>query len=201
MSYGFKLISASGITQIDDNYANILAISSGTLSGNSTFTGSIIPYDVQTSSNGILFLRSVTNVEFAIGFASGASNAVLWSNSNITASYIIGRYADTLTSANYKTGYGLNVFKPDGKLVFSTNAEVMLLVAAFTINLTSNTTYNLTLPTTTKDKYVAINQTYITETPLGLLKHLTIKFISDTQLSVYSGGNLGEVAILIGVKA
>jgi len=138
MSYGLTVKNSSDIIQIDQDYSNYILIDSGTIEASSTTVigaGSDFPwlaYDALYGvSNYVVFFRSDTyNVLFALKSAR-STNYTIWASASIILEYRVFVSAATLTS---NTNFGLNVYKGDGEIAFTSNASYLNICSSVSLN-------------------------------------------------------------------
>ena len=117
MAYGIRVESSSGFTQIDQDFVNYALIASGFV----TFTGSfgntpdrkvINTGGVASTNDTLLFARPLTNGVGLIG-----SGTTIIATAPTIVEWRLYERVNALTPPT--SGYGLNVFRPDGSLAFS----------------------------------------------------------------------------------
>jgi hypothetical protein len=159
MSYGISIQNSQGLIQIDENYSNYQLYQTGTLTTDNDYPFSpfVAPY------NSLLLIRPTTyeanifyvcdckkytdRTEFLVGALGpapfGGSALTRYSR---TVSYLL--FVDSsiiATSVPQNFGYGLNVFKADDSLVYSSNIKTVPFTQATLI--TNNVSQNITVPT------------------------------------------------------
>lgn len=196
MSYGFSAISNSDYVLIDDNYENYSYYSSGSILASNSSVSAPITCDLSTD---IVLVRSDTyNVGiyiYAFGFSSGSTALYLRTDSasNITVEYIIIRKYSTV-SINNNT-YGLNIYKPDGNVAYSSTIKVGTIQAA--VNLTptqdgSYTTLTASIPGApigSKKRYFSILEArhtgFIWNGTTGFIISRLGKFVTNNSFTTY----------------
>lgn len=149
MSYGISISNTSGIVQIDDNYENFFIVASGTVTAN-TSGGSGLDMPTLQAAYGqdmLVFIRTSSyGNNIAIYRANAADFAHFYCQASITLSYVVLVPFSYFTG--YASGFGVNVFKPAGGLVFSSNANTVSYSNSVTIpahTVTESTPYSLTV--------------------------------------------------------
>jgi hypothetical protein len=138
MSYGLYVENSSGFIQIDENYENLMVVQSGTLtsSQNELVVSSSITDDF------LVFVRPnspVTTSEYNIACDNNDDddhlfNVFCWQGSSQVPFYKRScDYAVCVKGSEFSeptTGYGLNVYKPDGTVRWSSEYPQFRLQAA-----------------------------------------------------------------------
>lgn len=128
MSYGIQVYNSDSILTIDDNYSNYAVYSSGTLT--STLNGAgYYEYTLALPNiPGILmYIRSTSNVGtywIQQGGHAG-STTVVESDTSTSINYILVVPSSALS---VPSGYGLNIYRGDGSLAFSSEYSYASLV-------------------------------------------------------------------------
>lgn len=137
MAYGIRVESGSGFTQIDQDFVNYVLVASGSFSSsgnNTTLQTHTINYDSLVSSQDTIFFARPSTVT---GLPSNTSAELVGSSYNNSAT-IRSLYTGTIQWRVYErasvltpptSGYGLNVYKPDGTLAFSSQYNVPRIFA------------------------------------------------------------------------
>jgi hypothetical protein len=195
MSYGFSAISNSDYVLIDDNYENYSYYSSGSILASNSSVSAPIIYDQSTD---IVLVRSDTynvGIYSFPGFSSGSPALYLMtdSESNITVEYIIIRKYSTV-SINNNT-YGLNIYKPDGNVAYSSTIKVGTIQAAVNLAPTQDGSYTtLTAsipgaPIGSKKRYFSIAEARLTgfiwDATTGYVISRLGKFVTDNFFTTY----------------
>jgi hypothetical protein len=132
MAYGIRVENNSGFTQIDQDFVNYVLVASGSFSssGNNTFTQThVINFSALVSSSDTIFFARPATVT---GLPPNTSPELIGDSSG-TAARIISLYTGTIQWRVYEranvltppsSGYGLNVYRPNGELAFSSQYKV-----------------------------------------------------------------------------
>lgn len=170
MSYGFSCTNSSGIIQIDEDYANYCVYSSGTIAnGAGTVTLPSIPGAVVFccldypglqwfSGNYDLYISNLVHIEYFYwnGTEAVTPYGAVGSDTNPVVTYYImipSNYSTVSTS----TGFGLNVYKSDGSVSFSSNLPYMNILMAIPFDVTTWTFNTVPAPDTGKTRLVGLN--------------------------------------------
>lgn len=128
MAYGIRVESSSGFTQIDQDFVNYVLVASGSFSssGNNTNPQThTINYNALVSSQDTIFFARPTTTGYN---SSNNSDSELIGSSGANVAKIISSYTGTIQWRVYEratvitppsSGYGLNVYRPDNSLAFS----------------------------------------------------------------------------------
>jgi len=129
MSYGIQVVNSVGITVIDDNYSNYAVYSSGSIGPIADGTGYYY-YDIGLPNiPGILvFMRSQTNAGvFWVTSGGGAGTTLrIGGMSAVNIDYLLLIPSSSLAAPS---GYGLNIYRGDGSLAFSSEYSYANVVA------------------------------------------------------------------------
>lgn len=137
MAYGIRVESGSGFTQIDQDFVNYVLVASGSFSssGNNTnLQTHTINYDSLVSSQDTIFFARPSTVT---GLPANTSAELVGSSYN-NAATIRSLYTGTIQWRVYErasvltpptSGYGLNVYRPNGTLAFSSQYNVPRIFA------------------------------------------------------------------------
>lgn len=121
MAYGIRVESNSGFTQIDQDFVNYVLVASGSL----TFTGGFggnpdsktVNFGALVNTNDtIVFARPLTMGVGLIGY-SNATSATIIATAPSVVQWRVYERSNSLPPP--VSGYGLNVFRPDNSLAFS----------------------------------------------------------------------------------
>lgn len=138
MAYGIRVESNSGFTQIDQDFVNYVLVASGSFSssGNNSFPQThTINFSALVSSSDTIFFARPTTVGYNIG---NNSDSELIGESFGTSATIRSLYTGTIQWRVYEranvltpptSGYGLNIYRPDGTLAFSSQYNVPRIFA------------------------------------------------------------------------
>lgn len=160
MSFGIEVFNDFGITLIDQDFSNYATYSSGTLSSLGVF------YDVMSTpfyyfeifipaiTGSILFLRpSTLPGDFFLVSGGGAGEVARIGSS--TSSPIKFKILSPSSGFSIPATYGLNIFKPDGALAFSSDYEYMVLSSTVSAVVNADTTVSIF--GSLKERYISIN--------------------------------------------
>lgn len=133
MAYGIRVENNSGFTQIDQDFVNYVLVASGSFSSsgnNTTPQTHLINYGSLVSTQDNIFFARPSST----GYNSGNnSSAELVGSTNNNVAKIESLYTGTIQWRVYEranvltppsSGYGLNVYRPNGELAFSSQYKV-----------------------------------------------------------------------------
>jgi len=138
MAYGIRVESSSGFTQIDQDFVNYVLVASGSFSstGNYSFpqTHTINYSSLVSTLDNIFFARPTTtgynvgnNSDSELAGSSGNNVAQIVSSYTGTIQWRVYERANVLTPPS--SGYGLNVYRTNGELAFSSQFSVPRIFA------------------------------------------------------------------------
>lgn len=213
MTFGFSIKNTSGITQIDDTYSNLQVIQRGTIS----FAGTgIVTVNFATSGRPIIFLRYVSSTywvqqRYPDNDAEWVSSATFYLHSNTgapTTGTLSVEYAlcKPASDTSPLTGYGLNVFRPDGGLVYSSarsapNISESLITNLYdsNFNILSATTLSVT---TVGTPWFLQTKTYCIrgyQEPTYIFTQ-SARAISSTQIQTWGGVQHLVIGTALGIE-
>lgn len=138
MTYGIYIENQSGFTQIDENYENLLVVESGTLSSSQN----TLTVSASITNDFIVFVRPsspVTTSQYNIACDNNKDDdhvfsVTCWQGSNLVPFYKRPcDYAICVKASEFAeptSGYGLNVYKADGNIRWSSEYSQFRLQAA-----------------------------------------------------------------------
>lgn len=136
MAYGIHVENTGGKTIIDENFINYIEVASGSASVTGPAYNSGDPPDYNNitvsgytySSKDLVFVQMTGWVGDGVFFSSGSSSTLqIGSFGTGTLKYRIFRNIDISASPS-TSGYGLEVFKANGGLAFSSNYRVANII-------------------------------------------------------------------------
>jgi hypothetical protein len=126
MSYGFSCLNDSGLTIIDDTFANYQLYSYGTLSTSTTVAGSVshpedavVLFAPTAYSSTVCYFAGRTGTTTSLTASTIGGPYNMWGRVAATMYYIVIRPSNTFTAIN--SGYGFSVYNSGGTQTFSTN--------------------------------------------------------------------------------
>jgi len=195
MSYGLKIINSSNIVQIDSGFQNIHIIEHGVTEATNTASTGIATAAILGATARRIFVRPYS---FGARFANcqTPTDYRLYSSTNMNYKYLIG---DTLLPSDLPSStYGLNIYKEDASIVFSSTRSLPKLVALNVAKFPVGNTV-LTLPAMDGEKYISISSTLCFYSPSSTTEVFTFTMNSDTSLTVTNNyvSDQSYVSILI----
>jgi hypothetical protein len=123
MPFGLQVIGSHGVVQIDETYANLALRAQGSLSVPGLSGASVVVSGLEMP---IICIRNTGGVHVHISSDQAVPNVTytMRSKSATTVQWFV--FDKTAPAA---TGYGLNVYKDDGSLTYSTDWKVMRIGA------------------------------------------------------------------------
>lgn len=139
MPYGLNVWTPSGYIQIDENYSNYAAYSSGTITADTSV------------GQGLIWARC------PVGGALSYVNFTLRAQASYPTSYIVSKPMNEVAENGDR--YGLQVFNAGGSLIFSSRATFVTLLGMISIpgNNASGPYYTLPTPSAGKQIYLSVN--------------------------------------------
>ena len=155
MAYGMSVTNTGNKIIIDENFVNYIEIASGSTSITGPSSSGAFPGinninipGYSYSKKDLIFVRMVTWANGGVYGFTRSGGIDIWSFGNGSLEYRIFRNIDVSASPS-TSGYGLEVFKPNGGLAFSSNyrvANVATIITGtypFTANFSWGSLYNL----------------------------------------------------------
>jgi hypothetical protein len=164
MSYGFQASNSSNILQIDDNYSNFAIYSEGYWAA-STYPKQLTLPNIQGVR---LLVELPQNSEVKFEGNSTVPNGTCTITCSSALNFKVVVPSSYYTASAY--GYGMNIYKADGLLAFSTNLNyIPALAPIFFTNLPSSNYHVVTIPTSLNPIFIDITAAY----PIG---HFTVSY-------------------------
>jgi hypothetical protein len=143
MSYGFWVTNNSNILQIDSDFSNLAVYASGSFTGSADSSPG---FDPAIDRYVDIALPNIAGIKFFVNIPSGAdlifttsmivpgnTIRIKWQSVSYAAiNYLLLVPSSYFTSLN--TGWGMNIYKADGNLAYSTNLDYANIAGFLSFN-------------------------------------------------------------------
>jgi hypothetical protein len=142
MAYGIRIENSSGFTQIDQDFVNYVLVASGSFSSTGTSdspkTHTVNFSALVSSPDTMFFARPTTTASVGSSFpgmAGSSTGTVATIQSFYTGTIQWQVYQRSSALSVPSSGYGLNVFRPNGELAFSSQYKIPRIFSIIESNL------------------------------------------------------------------